>query len=170
MVERVLRFPMDVDVGFVAAYRGERCAAEADARGHVRVPSDTRVILHPEAPVHGLYELAADDISGIEIHKKSGTDADLLHIAHLTGLRSLNCSKSRAITDAGIAHIAGLRELRDLDLYWTSLTDASLVHIGRMHQLTHLHLGLTQVKGPRRGSPGAAAEAVAAELGGYGGG
>jgi hypothetical protein len=141
MTERVLRFPADDQVARIYAYRGDTCVVNAPARGEVRVPHDSEVHLHPLPPVRGLYELAPDAIHRIELLKKSGTDDDLRHLSHLTGLRALRCSKSHAITDAGIAHIAGLRELRDLDLYWTSVTDASLATIGAMHHLTHLHLG-----------------------------
>jgi hypothetical protein len=148
MKERVLLFPADQEVGWVLAYRGEECVLRMPARGEVRVPLGTQVILQPKPPVHGLYDLAPDDIFHVEVRKKSGTDNDLRHLAHLTGVRNLDCSKSHAITDAGVAHIAGLRELRELDLYWTAVTDASLEAIGRMHQLTHLHLGLTKVTGP----------------------
>jgi hypothetical protein len=148
MTERVLRFPADDRVGWIYAYRGDTCVVNAPAQGDVRVPHDSEVDLHTFPGVRGLYELAPDAIHRIEIRKKSGTDDDLRHLSHLTGLRALRCSKSHAITDAGIAHIAGLRELRDLDLYWTSVTDASLATIGAMHHLTHLHLGMTQVKGP----------------------
>jgi hypothetical protein len=95
--------------------------------------------------------LQADDVTSIGLDKKAATDADFGRLAHLTGLRELNASKSHKVGDAGLAAIASLRGLRALDLYASAVTDAGLAHMAGMAHLERLHLGNTRVAGPGLG-------------------
>jgi hypothetical protein len=138
---------MDLAVGYLAAYQESSQVFHGPAQGRVRVPADAIVHLSLHTPIRGLGSLAPDDVYGIVVPKQTTTDTDLSHLAHLTGLRDLHCSKARPVTDQGLAHLARLRRLRKLDLYQTGVTDAGLVHVAGMVLIERLHLGGTRVQG-----------------------
>jgi hypothetical protein len=148
MIERVLSFPDDVAVAFLQARVGTAVVLHAPARGRMRVPDGASVHLWVGCPIRGLGMLRADDVASIQLDKKVATDADFARLAHLTGLRELNASKSHAVGDAGLAAIALLRRLRVLDLYASAVTDAGLAHLAGIPELENLHLGATRVAGP----------------------
>ena len=52
-----------------------------------------------------------------------GCDADLVQVARLGRLASLNLARS-PVTDVGISHLSGLSSLESLDLSQTNITDA----------------------------------------------
>jgi hypothetical protein len=145
--ERGLRFPDDLDAGLMTIFRGGERLESCRARGLVLVPADAEVWLDVTSPVRGLGALGPDDVQAV-LTESSATDDDLGRLGHLTGLRRLDCSKARRLTDAGIAALEPLRRLRHLDLYATGVTDAGLRHLAGMVELEWLHLGSTQVKGP----------------------
>jgi hypothetical protein len=148
MTDRPLWFPDDIAVGFLEAAFGEAVVLSGPARGRMRVPLEATVHLWVKCPVQGLGLLNRDDLTSIQLENKTATDADFGRLAHLTGLRELNASKSHDVGDAGLAAIASLQLLRELDVYASAVTDAGLAHIGGMAQLEHLHLGNTRVAGP----------------------
>jgi hypothetical protein len=148
MSGKSLVFPEDVAVGALwVGHRGE-AVYQGPARGTLIVPADAVVHLEACSPLRGLYELAPDALQSVHPTKKLVTDEDLQHLSHLTGLRSLDCSKGHKITDAGVAHLRDMVEMRRLDLYWSAVTDAALSSLTRMAHLEYLHLGLTRIKGP----------------------
>jgi hypothetical protein len=115
MKERRLIFPNDA-VGWLDAYRGEERIVGLPARGEIRVPADTEVILSLKSPVVGLYNVERDAIHSVWLPKKTTTDQDLARVSHLACLRELHASKARLVTDGGVAHLARLRGLRTIDL------------------------------------------------------
>jgi len=68
------------------------------------------------------------------------TDAGLAHLAGLTALEELNLSYSRQVTDAGLVHLAGLTALEEIDLSYSQVTAAGLVHFQKMPALRQLGL------------------------------
>jgi len=72
------------------------------------------------------------------------TNAGLVHLAKLTGLKKLNLWKVQ-ISDAGIQLLAPLNRLEWLNLDQTMLTDAGLPVLKGMMSLTFLHLGSTRI-------------------------
>jgi hypothetical protein len=106
-----------------------------------------RVRLELFCPVRGLGSLPGNAIYSVKASKKATTDTDLERIAHLTGLRELDASKARPVSDSGLWHLLALRELRLLDLYQSGVTDAGLVHLAGLEHMERLHLGMTGVRG-----------------------
>jgi Leucine rich repeat len=74
------------------------------------------------------------------------TDADLVHLRALTGLRTLDLG-SNEITDAGLTHLEGLIRLEALNLSGTRITDAGLTHLEGLTRLEALDLTGTRVTG-----------------------
>jgi hypothetical protein len=72
------------------------------------------------------------------------TDAGLAHLRGLTKLEGLDLRNAKA-TDAGLVHLQGLKKLEVLDLSNTQVTDAGLVHLERLTELIYLDLGNTRV-------------------------
>jgi len=72
------------------------------------------------------------------------TDAGLVHLKGLTGLRDLELGNTQ-ITDTGLAHLKGLTELRQLLLFNTPVTDAGLDHLKELTSLVLLDLSGTKV-------------------------
>lgn len=89
------------------------------ATGAVEMPPAARLLLanreHP-FDLSPLAHFAPDDLWEMDLEYSAVHDADLRHIAHLTGLQRLDLSIT-AITDAAIPHLEGLRHLRRLGLY-----------------------------------------------------
>ena len=98
----------------------------------------------------------------------SATDADMKHLAGLTGLQQLDLSHTQVgdaglaelkglraleslklvdtqVTDAGLGHLKGLTGLRELSLWNTKITDAGLAHLKNLTGLRRLDLMCTQV-------------------------
>ena len=72
------------------------------------------------------------------------TDAGLLHLKDMTGLRDLQLGQTR-ITDAGLAHLEGLIGLRSLLLFDTPITDAGVEHLKKLPQLVLLDVTGTKI-------------------------
>jgi Leucine-rich repeat (LRR) protein len=91
--------------------------------------------------------LAAGDqgrIRSVRLSRTAVTDADLLHLKKLSGLKALYLDDTR-ITDAGLAHLAGLTGLETLSLNYTRIGDAGLEHLKTLSQLRSLELLETAV-------------------------
>ena len=72
------------------------------------------------------------------------TDAGLVNLRGLTGLTSLNLSRTK-VSDEGLANIAGLTQLQELFLSNANVSDKGLAHLSRLRQLRTLSLSKTQV-------------------------
>jgi hypothetical protein len=73
------------------------------------------------------------------------TDAMLLEVADVEGIRALNLSGSKAVTDEGLRHLARLPNLQDLDLGGTAITDRGLAVLRELPKLETLSLAVTRV-------------------------
>ena len=72
------------------------------------------------------------------------TDAEMGHLAELTGLEALDLQLTR-VTDAGLVHLRGLISLDELYLFRTHVTDAGLVHLKALTNLEKLTVHDTPV-------------------------
>jgi hypothetical protein len=72
------------------------------------------------------------------------TDADLVHLAGLERLTSLQLDNSQ-VTDAGLKHLTGLKNLSYLNLDSTQITDIGLQHLVGLRGLRSLNVYRTQV-------------------------
>lgn len=72
------------------------------------------------------------------------TDDGLVHIAGLTNLQKL-WLKDTAITNDGVKHLTGLSHLKMLSLLGTQVTDDGLVHLKDLSSLEQLFLGDTKI-------------------------
>ncbi|MCY2967131.1 MAG: hypothetical protein NT069_26420 [Planctomycetota bacterium] len=72
------------------------------------------------------------------------TDGDLIHLAKLTDLGSLDLSSTR-ITDAGLEHLKGLTKLESLAFHNTDVGDVGLELLTDMPKLSFLMLKCTYV-------------------------
>ena len=73
------------------------------------------------------------------------TDAGLMEISKLTGIKELLFNFEARITDAGLKEIAKLRQLEGLSLMETSITDEGLKEVARLKNLKGLNLQRTKV-------------------------
>jgi len=71
------------------------------------------------------------------------TDAGLVHLQGLTGMRELNLDHTQ-VTDAGLAHLHGLTGLVLLSLNGTQVTGAGLAHLQALNGLEWIHLDGTR--------------------------
>ena len=76
-----------------------------------------------------------------------GCDADLVQVARLGQLESLNLARS-LVTDVGIAHLSELSSLESLDLSQTKIADAGLAHLKGLVSLKRLSLDDTTIGDP----------------------
>jgi hypothetical protein len=81
---------------------------------------------------------------GVYLDGTQVTDAGLVHLKWLTGLRSLNLGGTQ-VSDAGLVHIEGLTGLQWMSLAGTRVSDAGLVNLKGLTGLHMLNLGGTQV-------------------------
>jgi len=84
------------------------------------------------------------DLSELDLHSTSVSDAGLAHIERLIKLERLEL-RGTPVTDAGLARLKGLVNLGFLNLSFTPVTDAGLVHLKALTKLTSLNLQGTSV-------------------------
>ncbi len=111
--------------------------------GDADVTDDDLVLLE------GLTELATLGVSGDkwkrgDFSKKELSDAGLVHLKGLAGLKELNLHSTR-ISGGGLVHLRGIIGLESLNLWNTSLSDSGLVHLKGMTNLQRLAMGRTQI-------------------------
>jgi Leucine-rich repeat (LRR) protein len=123
---------------------GEESEYLCEAKGDVRVPAGKRLSLtiNPAAlnDLSGLSKLRPDDLYGMGFNisqRNPATDDCLLHLAHLTGLKSLNISRTD-ITDNGMKYIANLKSLESLEMP-NRVTDRGMVYVGQLTSLRRLY-------------------------------
>ena len=67
-------------------------------------------------------------VVGFHIHGKDVTDADLAHVARMTGVVEVNLGGT-GLGDAGLEHLKGLTNLQTLYLGGTKITDAGVADL-----------------------------------------
>lgn len=97
-------------------------------------------------PYHLLSPGGPSLVSDLRLWGKPGkiTDAGLVHLQSLTGLKELDLSGTH-VTDAGLLHLSGMIKLDVLGLNWTDVSDAGLVHIQGLTRLKEVYLKRTRV-------------------------
>jgi len=116
------------------------------------IPAHRRWWVKPPAPLLDARvaelasELAEHRVPGLELDARRLTDAGLVHLRGLTGLRTLIVKSGRHVTDAGVGHLCGLDRLEYLYLWGcTAITDAGAEHLSQLQALTSLQLPGTQL-------------------------
>ena len=87
---------------------------------------------------------AEDRVIGVDLNDTQVTDAELVHLAGLADLKSLNLSRT-AVTDEGLREIANLRRLKFLYLYGAEVTDEGVKHLAELGRLEVLCLDDTRI-------------------------
>jgi hypothetical protein len=80
-----------------------------------------------------------DNVSKVQMANADVTDAVVVELKRLTGLRELNLSNTQ-VSDKGLTALVGLDQLTTLWLENTPVTDAALDTLGEMKSLNRLHL------------------------------
>jgi Leucine-rich repeat (LRR) protein len=189
---RVLRFPAERSLGSLMVrparpeepidaqlywVRDQGWEVLGPARGDVAVPAGSQVFLRIHAAqawrdLSPLAKLGPDDLYSLALQGSYGSgpkpgDLCMAHLAHLTGLHSLDL-KQTSITGAGMKHVVGMKNLRQLavpggmddqgmacigqvtslrSLYFKEnrVTNAGLAHLTQLHALEELELGGQQI-------------------------
>ena len=87
------------------------------------------------------------DVPNLEelvVRERQITDASLVPISKLTGLKSLRLERT-SITDAGLAQLVGLTNLESLWVSSPHVTDAGLEHISKLKKLKSLMIDETDI-------------------------
>ena len=112
-------------------FRGqqERIAVAEITRLGGRVSYENRDLLAQEGYltrwVAALFYEHIGRVTGVSLNGPKVTDADLQHLASLTGLEGLELSQTN-VTDAGLKHLKKLPRLRYVNLGGTNLTEAAI--------------------------------------------
>lgn len=148
--ERVLRFPENASVGtlvmrdwrFATDPLGRAASAWqslGEARGRVTVPAgkEVQLTIAPGqiAQLPALRRLGPNDIQALNMNRCAIQDADLSHIAHLTGLFVLSIDDT-PIGPEGYRMLRRLTSLRDVSIIDTELGETGREFIGRQQYLT----------------------------------
>ncbi len=100
--------------------------------------------LEPPCPLWFRNLVGADFLSDVEgLRYKRATDAELVHLNGLTGLKTLGVNGTE-ITDAGLVHLRELTGLESLYLHNTRVTDSGFAHLKGLTGLYALYLGDTR--------------------------
>ncbi len=78
-------------------------------------------------------------VVGFHIHGKDVTDADLAHVAQMTGVVELNLGGT-GVSDSGLEHLAGMTSLKKLYLQKTKVTSAGFAPLVNLDSLAYLNL------------------------------
>lgn len=78
------------------------------------------------------------------VHPPELSDADMIHIAHLSQLEELDLHRS-PVTDAQLNYLEGLTDLQSLILFHTAVGDAGMMHLQRLTRLRTLSIENTKV-------------------------
>ena len=85
-----------------------------------------------------------EDLQILDLKGSAVTDAGLVHLRGLTGLRNLNLAQTE-VTDAGLEHLQDLVNLEKLNLWETAVSDAGLRLLRGLVALRELDLEGTRV-------------------------
>ena len=109
-------------------------AAVSEAVTHVKVRNRKDLLAAINA-------YKAGGITSIDLSYSNITNRDLLLLKDLPGLKQLNLSGCRKLTDAGIAHLQHITSLKQLDLSMCdNLTDVGIAHLQYLTSLQQLNL------------------------------
>ena len=78
-------------------------------------------------------------VVGFHIHGKDVTDADLSHVARMTGVVEVNLGGT-GIGDTGLEHLAGMTGLKKLYLQKTKVTSVGFAPLANLDSLVYLNL------------------------------
>jgi Leucine-rich repeat (LRR) protein len=159
---RVLHFPADRSLGRLMIrpvrpeepidaqlywVRDQGWEVLGPAQGEVAVPAGSQLFLriHDEQAWRDLAPLAAlapDDLYSLDIQGSYGGgpkpgDSCMTHLAHLTGLHSLDLRQT-SITGVGLKHVTGMKNVRELAVP-TGMDDQGMACIGRLTSLRSLY-------------------------------
>ena len=149
---RIIRFPLDYSVGKLYMSEANFPLGLGEARGHVRVPHELKVLLEVSTDaltdLSPLSELNADDLQGIRIIDTEDllTNEHLENIKGLTGLLELRLA-SFSLSDAALVHLRQLSKLKLLVLLCPNSGDAGLVNLQTLSVLERLNLNFCQISG-----------------------
>ena len=139
---RTLRFPAAASLGkvYTRAWKSEgEWNQLGPAQGDVAIPSGSEAKLEVAYEAAGdlspLAKLGAASLQELGLTGEHLTDAQLVHISNLTGLKKLRLILADKVTDAGIEALRNLLLLEDLTLQGVALSDEGLPIIGRMQNL-----------------------------------
>lgn len=153
---RIVRFPSNRSMGkFYVTDKGfDPLLAQAmlvfakdrlsEARGDVAIPSEKVLCLkvsdEASKNLAPLTALNPDDLYMLDLRWTQVTDAELVNVNGLTGLKDL-CLGGTQITDVGLANISGLIALERLSLSGTGISDCGMDrlfgHAGISGRLDH---------------------------------
>jgi Leucine Rich Repeat (LRR) protein len=153
---RIVRFPSDRSMGklYISDKGLDPLLAQAmlvfakdhlsDARGDVAIPSGKKLCLKvSDEAAKNLSPFAAlnpDDLDMLDLGWTQVTDAELVNVNCLTGLKDL-CLGGTQITDVGLANISELIGLERLSLSGTEISDSGVYrlfgHVGISACLDH---------------------------------
>ena len=133
---RQVRFPADRSLGMLWTRDREFGPEDyafweplGEARGLVSVPGgkELRLIINPQAAtdLSPLAQLHAEDIQYLQLSSTRVSNAQLVHLNKLTGLRVLWLYDT-PVSDAGLTHLRGLTGLRILNLRSTLVSTAAV--------------------------------------------
>ena len=83
-------------------------------------------------------------VTSLNLKRTKITSAGLVHLKEMTSLQLLHLELT-AINDQGMEHLAGLKELKYLNLYGTEVTDKTLAQLAGLKNLQRLYVWQTGV-------------------------
>ncbi len=151
---RVIHFPKECSVGkiYIRDWGSTRYGdwrEFGDAQGNIRITPDLELRLDSNGNITEIMPLFStlgpDDIQSLWLGRRRLTDAHLVHLERLTGLKHLCLGWNMNISDEGLVHLQGLSSLEELWLTDTQVTDAGLVHLKELTSLQHIGLDGTRI-------------------------
>ncbi|NIP23049.1 MAG: M48 family metalloprotease [Phycisphaerae bacterium] len=162
-IARVVHFPKDRSLGKLeiqdadavrelnywfhwTGIKGPQWEYLGQAQGDVRVPAGKRLslIVNKTAwrDLSPLSNLRPDDLYKLSLYalpadRAKPGDRCMPHIAHLTGLKSLNI-RTTGISDRGLKYIRNITSLKYLDMPYR-VTDKGMSHLAELHSLKGLY-------------------------------
>lgn len=82
----------------------------------------------------------------LRVHRAIVSDQGLVHLRHLTQLRTLVLANCPRVTDAGLHNLRAMSSLRELSLRGTSVRGDGLAHLESLTKLETLLLAKTRIK------------------------
>ena len=153
---RVLEFPADVSMGrltilpdgFAVTNRHLTGRPFCEARGRVVVPAGAQLMLNAADVLcdraAALDKLPADALVALTLERASLSDAEVVHLGHLTGLRWLDLHETD-ISDRGLKELANLTELNYLDISHTTVRGEGFAELKRLKKLLYLDIGFNNL-------------------------
>jgi hypothetical protein len=152
---RIVRFPLDSSPRLKlyvlnpdVPMDDEQTEEAIEARGDITVPAGKKLRLYginvEATEIASLIVLKPDDLQELILYGAPISDAGLMHIRGLTGLKVLYLLYTR-VSDAGLAYLGRMTQLEAVDLNHTAMSDAGLVHLRKLTGLKKLYVSGTHV-------------------------